>query len=293
MVLSDKVCPKCGASASPAANFCSNCGAGLPTGPSPAPTGPAGAVTWPAVPAGGPSGITYGTPGLDPETAKARDRTATALLLLVIGFALGWIPYISIAGGLIAIIGVILLVLGRRGYGERHQRNASIGGALYFLSLVAAFVVGVAFVGALVGQASSAGTDLTAFGTELTNDLLTLFVASAVFGVIAAIAQVIMVYDLADGTTRILLWAGFVTGVALSVAIGFILLPEIASAVQQATSGSTIDLGPINQLQTTATLLGLTKIVPSLLFAWAYYRCRDEALRPTGIPTSLPKGLQS
>jgi len=91
------------------------------------------------------------------------------------------------------------------------------------------------------------------------------------------LAAVIVVYDLADGTTRTLLWLGFVLGCAISIATVAYLLPQIQQAISQATSGSTLDPGPINSLETTATVLGIAKIVPDLLFAWAYLRARDAA----------------
>lgn len=285
MAVPAEVCPNCGTIASKGARFCPNCGAGLPIGPGSALTGQSSTVTWPPGADRGPPGFPYGQTGLAPEIARARDRTASGLLLLVIGFALAWIPYVGGVGGLIAIIGAILFVLGRRGYGERHQRNASIGGALYFFGLVAGIVAAIVFVVVIVGQATTQGASLTSVGTELTNDIITLFVTVAVAGVIATVGQIIMVYALADRTTQILLWAGFVSGVVISAAVGLILVPQVAGAVQQATAGSTVNPGPLNQLEYTSNLLSLVRAVPSLLFAWAYYRCRTRALLPTVTPT--------
>lgn len=210
-----------------------------------------------------------------PEVARERDRTVTGLLLLIIGFVLSWIPYVDLLGGLLGLIGIILVVLGRRGYGPSHERFVVIGGATYFLVLIASFLVAIIFAGEVVDAASS--SSLSAAGAALRSDLAGLFVATAVLGVVGGIGQVVLVYGLADATTRKLLWAAFAISVVLSLVILVFLLPAIDNAITQATSGTSVDLGPVNQLETTADLLGLSKVAPAVLFAWAYYRAREEA----------------
>ncbi len=282
-----RFCPNCGAPVSASANFCSRCGMATSTAgrsavgpPYSAPLPPP--TPWPRV-----------SPLYLPNLQAAdRDRTVTGLLLLVIGFAISWIPYVGTIGGLLALVGIIFVFLGRRGYGEAHHRYVVVGGVLYVLTLFAGIILGVSFVLGLISQVPPAGTSLSAFGAALTSDLEWLFVGAAVLGILGSLSQVIMVYALADRATRILLWLGFLSGVVTSIVILLILWPEVATAVSQATSGTSFNSGPISQIETTSDILGLIKIAPSLLFAWAYYRCREHAMNPPGGPTpSVPRAL--
>ncbi len=277
---SPRFCPNCGASVPPHASFCPRCGTlqpgisrlgSAPSSSSP-PPGPLSSWTGPAA------------PYLSSAVAADRSRTVTGLLLLVIGFALDWIPYIDVIGGLLALIGIIFVFLGRRGYGPLHHRYVVIGGILFVLTVVAGIIFGAAFVAAIFSQVPPAGSSLSSFGSALQSDLATLFIGTAVLGVLGALSQVIMVYALADPTTRTLLWAGFAAGAVLSIVVLVVIWPAVATAVSQATSGTTLNMGPIDQLETAADLLGLTKVVAAVLFAWAYLRCRNWALGQATTP---------
>jgi len=227
-------------------------------------------------------------PAVPSASASDRERTDTGLLLLVIGFALIWIPYVAFVADLIVLIGIIFLILGRRAYGPDHHRNVVVGGVLFLITVVAAIGLAIWFAAALVGQLVSNLNSVNVATGALQNDFAVLFIGTAILGVVGAFVRVIMPYALADRTTTILLWAGFALSVAVSVLVLAILYPQIASAITQSTSGTQFNPGPLTSLQTTSTLLGLLNVVPSLLFAWAYYRAREEAIRRQGGPASAP-----
>jgi len=214
-----------------------------------------------------------------------RNRAVTGLLLLVIGFVLGWIPFISIIGSLISLIGIIFVILSRKAYGESNRRYVVTGGVLFLIAILATIGLVIGFAVALIGQVSTTTSGAVTFHTSaLKTDLTALFIGIAVVGIIAGLSQVVLVYGLSDRTTRILLWTGFVTSVVLSVLVFFLIYPEVATAVSQATSGTKFNPAPISSLETQSDLLGATKALPSLLFAWAYYRARAEAMRRTNDP---------
>lgn len=277
-------CPNCGAVTVPGAAFCHLCGTALPNtgaavgGPLPFGSYPApGGTAYPSYP-----GVT-----LVPIYSQERERTVTGLLLMVIGFALSWIPYVAFVGGLLLLIGIILVFLGRRAYGADHAHDAMVGAVLIFISVLASFILGVTLVVGIIGIVETPGASPASLASSLNGALETAFVGAVVVGVIGGIGQVVLIYALADRTARLLLWAGFVTSIVISVVIALVLLPEVSNAVTQATSGSTINPGPIDSLETLSTILGLTKVLPCLLFALGYYRARDEAVR-RGQP-SAPK----
>ena len=206
---------------------------------------------------------------------------------MVIGLALSWIPYVSTIGGLLALIGVIVLFLGRRAYGPEHQRNVVVGGVLLLIGFIAGIVLTLALVGAIVSSVTASGGTLSQMGNTLWQGLVAAIIAGAVVGVLGGIAQVILPYALADRTTKRLLWAGFATIVIVTVLTAWVLLPLLHSAIAQATSGSTFDPGPINQFETTSNLLKLASGVPALFLTWGYYRAREEALRRGRAPAEV------
>ena len=291
-------CPRCGNPLVPGANFCQRCGspvtAGAP-GAAPPPPGAPLASAAPGLPppmypmAPGYAPLPPGAVFVPSVVVRDRDRTVEGLLLIVIGIALSWIPYVDIIGGLIALIGIILVFMGRRAYGPDHHRDVVAGGALFVVSILASVGLGIGLVVAFLGAAtvSSSGT-VTFNASALQGDLQVFFIAAAVVGIIGGLSQVILVYALSDRTTRILLWAGFVLSIALSLIILFILYPQVVTAVSQATSGSTYNAGPINSLDNESDLLGALKVVPSVLFAWAYWRAREVAISRAASPAYTP-----
>ena len=282
-------CIHCGNPNPPGAVFCSRCGTRIGPGSDTAPfPTTASSGTYTPVPWGPPSGPTalpYArSSGVPPEIARDRERTGIGLLLMIIGLAIGWVPYVGALGGLLALIGVIVLFLGRRAYGPDHQRNVVVGGVLLLVGLIAGIVVAVAVVGAVVSSVTASSGSPSQLGSALEQELIAVFVAATVLGVLGAIAEVILPYALADRTTRILLWTGFATSVAVSVLTLWVLLPLLSSAISQATSGTSFDVGPINQLELTENILRLAGAVPALFFTWGYYRARQEARRRDGLP---------
>src|SRR5713226_5563866 len=71
------------------------------------------------------------------------DNTKTGLLLLIIGLALSWIPLIGLIGGLMALIGALLVILGREAFGREHARNTILALVVFFVGIgvtIAGFV---------------------------------------------------------------------------------------------------------------------------------------------------------
>src|SRR3989441_4738924 len=124
-------CPRCGASNTPSARFCSTCG--NPLSIIPAPTPPSmGYAPLPAQ-----QYYPYQYPANYWEVARTNkiNNTLTGLLLLVIGVLIAWIPFAGFIGGIVGFIGGILVLVGREPFGADHVRNTTL--ALIF------FVVGI------------------------------------------------------------------------------------------------------------------------------------------------------
>jgi len=253
-------CPACARPYEAGQTFCAFCGTrlgapGIP-GPFPSPVATAG---WTARPL--------------PSKANPKD-TITGLLLLVIAFALAWIPFVDFVGGILTLIGLIYLWTGRRELGPVHAGEVKVGVLLLVCGIVLAFAGAIALVAATFSfHISFNGTQPAVTHPPIT---LALEVVVAVIltagAALAAACWMRLTYSLADATTRNLLWAAGVLDVVFAALYAVSEVQAFAS-VSSVFSGGTTS-GPLpNPL-----LVGLLLAVPDLLFLVAYFQVRKRLL---------------
>src|SRR5260370_12759787 len=186
-------CPRCGASNTPAARFCSTCGTSLVSVP--APTLPPMGYAPP--PAQQYYPYQYHANAWEVARTNTINNTLTGLLLLIIGVLIAWIPFAGFIGGIVGFIGGILVLVGREPFGVDHVRNATL--ALIF------FIVGIAvtlfgfFYPLAYAISSGLGASLVGlFG-------IVCLIADAVFG----LAQVLLTYSSQRSNGHTLLWTAY------------------------------------------------------------------------------------
>src|SRR5947209_616692 len=251
-------CPKCGYTNLPNARFCANCATQLTASP-PSYQGPQQPPNIPPAQwSGSPPG--YWNPV---ETARKTniDRTKTGLLLVIAGILLGPLPYIMYVGLVLAIIGVILVIIGRNPFGDSHSN--------YTIFSVVIYCVGIAI--AFVSVALSGGSQ-TAIEQALVSAFNDLIIGVLISGAVIGIAYVIFTYALQDSMGRVLLYIAFATQLAVSVTVAYIVSPQVSGAVTQSFSSGTFDPSPLSALQAQLQFLRLLGLIPAAIFAFAYYR---------------------
>ncbi|HXQ94266.1 MAG TPA: hypothetical protein VN864_03745 [Thermoplasmata archaeon] len=227
----------------------------------------------------------------DQEVWTARGRTKTGVLLLTIGVGISWIPVVKDIGGLLALIGIIYLFLGRWGFGDRHHGFVLAGGTLIVLGFLATIVVAVALAFALFQAASQVGSTSQDVANALQTGIENTVIATLAVGILSGIGQVLMVYVIADTTSRWLLIGGLAAGIGLGILLLAIELPALTSAIQAGTSGSTYDLGPVNNFQNQLQIYGLLDVIPAALTGFAYYRIWKKLDESDAPPLGAPSGL--
>jgi hypothetical protein len=277
MSVSPQSCPRCRQPVQAGQSFCPSCGTSLGTAGTPAPV---------ALRSLGADGFAGSEQIL--TSSKAEERTKTGFVIMIVAFALLWIPYVSDLGELLAFVGVIFLWLGRSAFTHAHSRSVAIGSVSVILGLVLGLVIGFSFAAGLLSAATTPGETSTAFVATLQSSFTLLFASGIAVTVLTAGGYLALPYALADATSRRLLWGGFALSVAISVLVFVFLTPLIASALAQATAGGTINPGPVQALETKELLWDLTLIVPNVLFLWAYYRTRAQVFPPAPAPPQLP-----
>lgn len=197
---------------------------------------------------------------------KEVERTSTGIMLLVVGFVLSWIPYILYLGALISFIGAILVIIGREAFGGNHGRNVVMAVVIYILSTLAGISVYLYFEGSLPAAIVSASALKGLFNTYL--------VSLVVVSVFTSIAEVLLVYSLADSFGRKLLIVAFILQ---------ILVPGIILALADVSLSHAIDLyestksiSYIHAVVNELNIYKLLDVIPAIAFAVAYYFARGR-----------------
>ncbi len=233
-------------------------------------------------------------PGLpsawEAERQKQIGRTKTGLLLLLVGFLIGWLPIIGLLGGILILVGAILVILGRKAFGAMHARNVILSLVLFFVGIIGAIALGVVFAFSLI---SSVGQNPQDFGRAFAAAFNNLLIGAIVLGAISGLASVLFTYALQNQTGKMLLWAGYAANIIIAIAIFAIVGPLITAAVSQATSGSTVNMAPLAALQAQQSSYNLLNAIPSLLFAGACYLAWNRVNRSEIPPPAVPPGMPS
>ena len=214
-----------------------------------------------------------------PDYRKIRDyhevtaigRTRTGLLLLAVSTLLDPIPILNYLGGLFAIVGAVLMILGRGAFGDTHSRNVVLSVVIYVIGLVIGIIVAVSFGFSLASiQISGAsGTSATEALSAAFNDLL---VGIIITGAVIGIATIVFTYAIQDRLGRILLLAGYFS----SLSVGILVFSVVSSQVTTALRNSASLASAVDSLRSQAQLLRLLGFVPAVFYALAYYRVRQR-----------------
>ncbi len=199
-------------------------------------------------------------------------RTKTGLLLIMFGIILGPLPYVNILGGILAIVGAILVIVGRKAFGETHSRNTIWSIAIYCVGTVIVIAASVAFTSSVVSAAVNAGgVNGTTIAQTLASSFDGLLVGAAVGGAVVGLANVLFTYAIQNRTGRVLLWCGYVASIAVSIVEFIIIGPLISSAASQSFTGTTYDPAPFRTLQIQLQAVALLGFIPAGLYATAFY----------------------
>ncbi len=186
---------------------------------------------------------------IDYTLNKQINRTQDGLLLLLIGTILGPIPILNILGVVLALVGAVMVVVGRDAFGERHARYVEWSVGIYILG----FMI---FLFVLVGASSSIETTLRTTNAASLSSALT---------------NIVELYFLPiqDHRGRIILWSALATGLVLSLSVDFVLAPELGNAVSRAVATSSV--APLNSFLATVAALRVAGLIPAFMYALAFY----------------------
>lgn len=219
------------------------------------------------------------------------DKTKTGLLLLIIGTVLSPIEYLNIPGVLIILVGALLVILGRKSFGDVHSRNTIVSAIVY---IVGATAVSLGAIGVFAAEfeagspaANSGSINAALFSQSLGNAFQAFLIATAVGGAIIGLAQVLFTYALQIQTGKIFLWLGYFSTIVVSVVEAVMMPPIISNAALRAQLDG-LSSPAFGNLQSQLLLVGLLGFIPALFYANAFYLARERIERKE-IPETRPR----
>ena len=204
------------------------------------------------------------------EMGKWIDRTKTGLLLLLVGTVIAVIPFIGFIGTILAAIGALLVILGRRAFGSKHSKYVLFSVGIYCFGFIVVFFAALIFAVSIVtARAATSQSELIQIVTSALNSLI---IGAVIGGAITSFSYVLFTYAIQNQIGRILLWTAYGISLAIEAALFLIFTPLIASTISASfTSSGTYNPQPLRDLQGQISSFGLLSLLPYGLYATAYY----------------------
>jgi hypothetical protein len=209
---------------------------------------------------------------LEPEKRNNAYRTKTGLGFILLGIILSPIPTAALYGGLSLIGGVVLVFLGRRAFGAKHQRYALwsfvliIGGVVS--ELAGSFVVDLMFALSL-----SNGVDPA---SALASFFLTLNLLLIVIDAILTLGLVFLTYDLQNSTGRTILWAAYFLGILMNMILAVVIFSQVQAVSAEVVSQVGTARDAVALITYVFAPWRLLQFVPAIFYAIAYYKTRSS-----------------
>ena len=231
-------------------------------------------------------------PKLPPQTPEPSDqavtRTRNGLLLLAVAVLLQWIPVVEYLGLVVGAVGAILMILGRRPFGDRHGILVGTSVSLFIAALILELLLVFSFASSLTsigGTGSAAANAFLGAWSGLEDGLLVaVSLTSVSFALIAAALE--------DWPGRLLLAAAVAAQIVISVGILVLVVdPILRVAVTRAFASTPVDLSVIEAADAQISGLGALRVlnaIPAVLFAAAYVWAHDRIGRGAVPPSARP-----
>lgn len=228
------------------------------------------------------------------------NHTKTGLLLLIIGFGLAILEELisfSTSGlvdlsfsGWIILIGMILMFVGRKEFGKRHQKFVIISIILFLIS----FIMTIIFAGYLIFSVYSAVSN-SSFDSLSSIDfsfMKNIFLIAPIAAVLGGLTNIFLVYDLEDRRGVIILFTAFFVLIVTSMYIlitGAAIVEEWTNEVQDALENRNYLIPPeietvTDTFKTKLSQTSIVAIFSNLLFLIAfmipYQRIKSGELTP-------------
>ena len=215
------------------------------------------------------------------------NRTRTGLLLLMIGTIISiitnaalflsssivtMVSSIGVIGALMVFIGIILMILGRKEFGEKHSKYVLISLLLFILAIAISIVVVTIAV-------------LIALSTEDIGSISSIFYIVPIASISSALAYVFLLHELEDQTGKMILYIATIVSIVVAFYISMNIIPIFEETI--GTFEPSMSIQEMTELQnafteriSTISAPGfLTNILMFIAIYLAYKRVESGEIR--------------
>ena len=217
---------------------------------------------------------------------------------MTIGFVLRPLSYagftalgLGLIGDLLSIVGVILAIIGRKPFGQKHSHYTIYSMIIYLAGGVATTVGTFALVFAEVSIVLNR-TSLSAQQQAVTSAYNEMLIGGLVGWGLIGVAFSLFTYALQSSTGRWLLYGAYAAIVAVYGFVFYVIIPQVSSAVSLAFSNGAYNPAPIRALLAQQQQLDLLAFIPAIIYAIAYYRVYQRIAKGE-VPVFNPQSILS
>jgi len=148
-------------------------------------------------------------------------------LFSMIGFGI-----IGGIGGLLILVGGVLFLIGRKEFGERHQKFVLYAVIIFIVGIIISSVVGGigTFITISQSMVNGSETDISWVGYSI----LTSTIIGSITG---SLAYVFALYELEDKNGKRILYLAFIVSIIITIIIGFFSIGAIEAMIADISSG--------------------------------------------------------
>ena len=201
------------------------------------------------------------------------------LATLLINSIMGIVSFIGV---ILAFIGVILFLMGRKEFGEKHQKNVKNAIIIFVITICAIAVIVITAIALMMYSlmTNTGSPDSTA--SFATPSLLIVSLILIIGTVLGGLIYYFALIELENKTGKNVLYAGIVASIVISIVTAF-YLTNMLGELFGSLSTNTSEYSYLPYAQNSGKI-GLFGIIPNLLYLYAIYmpykRIRDGELVP-------------
>ena len=201
--------------------------------------------------------------------------TTTSIIIAGFGF-------ISFIGAILILVGLILFLMGRKEFGEKHQNNVKNAVIIFCINIIVAIILVAAIAFMTFSAIATSSTENVAGPFSIV--IVIIAVVSAVLG---GLIYYFGLIELENETGKNILFAGIISSIIISIITSFYIagmLGEIFGSISSYSSYS-----PLSFNQNIGGI-GILGIISNLLFLYAFYIPYNRIKNGELIPQVLSSG---
>ena len=214
------------------------------------------------------------------------------LTFTAISAVIGTSINISIISFILLLVGIILIAIGRKQYGEKHSRNVLIAVFIFIFSFIFSIIVVAAAI-------------FSAISSEDLNSLKIIFYIIPIVAVLDGLMYLFLLYELEKPKGKIIVISGIAVTLISSLVIIALIMPSVDGLINEFDEKYKSDTitrnyysdgynsyfeeekrfnNKVEEMQTQATRVGAVGIFGQLFYLFAFYlpykRIKDGELMP-------------